>query len=257
MELAKNAVPVSPQSSTKRRSKRNRTPSASPSNHESQLPAGNGTKKRKTSTKKKPVAVQPKEIEAHQPGLLDLPEAIQLQLLSYLSVDTLLELSESCSYYHQLIKGTFITNLSLPFEAGFLQELKAARSLEKKPLLRLESTKPRKLIWEFDPNSAQYVLQYQFALLDLHRVRELYLVPSAILPGEEETWKRSGDMEVFKAMDMIILRQMSSLGHLRNISRLDILILDLEFAKTVLEEFMPELTNLLQFGVFIAEPTSR
>ena len=64
-------------------------------------------------------------------------------------------------------------------------------------------------------------------------------------------------MEVFKVMDMIILRQISSLGLLRNISRLDILILDLEFAKTVLEEFMPELTNLLEFGVFIAEPTSR
>ena len=142
-------------------------------------------------------------------------------------------------------------------EEDFLKELREARILEKKPLLRLESTKPRSLLWEFDPNAAQYVLEFQFSLLDLHRVREVYLVPSAIRPGEEETWKRDGEMEIFKVVDTIIMRRMSTLGYLRNISRLDLLILDLDFSRTVLEEFMPELTNLLVFSVSIAEPTSR
>lgn len=254
MERAKNQD--GPQSSIRRRSKRSRTSSASNNDSVECKPPGNGRKKKKTSCKK-PVSAPHKECQAYQPGLLNLPDAVQAELLSYLSVDILLDLAQTCSYYHQLIKGRFLTNISLPFEEDFLKELREARILEKKPLLRLESTKPRSLLWEFDPNAAQYVLEFQFSLLDLHRVREVYLVPSAIRPGEEETWKRDGEMEIFKVVDTIIMRRMSNLGYLRNISRLDLLILDLDFSRTVLEEFMPELTNLLVFSVSIAEPTSR
>ena len=252
MEGAKNQV--GPQSSTRRTSKRNR--SASASNHESKPPGNdNGMKKKKPAD----AAVQTKEMQAHhhQPSLLSLPGAVQVELLKYLGVNTLLDLAQTCSYYHQLIKGTFLTNISLPFEEDFLQELKVCRTMEKKPLLRLEATKPWKLMLDLDPSAALYILESQMALLDLHRVREVYLVPRAIYPGIENMWKSSGDMELFKVVDLILLRKMSALGNLRNISRLDILILDEDLGQTVLEEFMPSLTNLLEFTVQIAEPKSR
>ena len=247
---------VGPQSS-RRRSKRNR----SVSHHESKPPApGNVMKKKKTSNKKpKPavVAVQTKEIQVNQLDLLSLPDGVQVELLKYLPVDTLLNLADTCSYYNQLIKGRFLTNISLPFEKDFLQELREVRIFEKKPLLRLESTKPYKLMWELDINSALYILQNQLALLDLHKVREVYLIPRGIAPGIEDMWKRNGDMELFKALDLILLREMSALGLLRNISRLDVLILDEDMCRTVLVEFMPALTNLIEFRVSIAEPKSR
>ena len=261
MEGPKNEVGPGPEPSTRRRSKRNR----SESNHDSKAPdIDNGTKKKKTSSKKtstkKPAAtavVKTKENQSNQPTLLSLPDGVQLDLLQYLDVSTLLKLSQTCSYYHQLIQGTFLTNLSLPFEKDFLQELKESPSLEKKPMLRLESKKPTKLMWEFDPSAAVYILEYQMALLDLHKVREVHLVPTGIYDGIENSWRSSGDMELFKVIDLILLRQIASVGNLRNISRLDILILDLDLAQTVLGEFMPALTNLLEFTVQIAEPKIR
>ena len=48
----------------------------------------------------------------------------------------------------------------------------------------------------FGPTVALYILQYQFALLDLHRVREVCLVPRGITPGQDEM--RTG--EKFKAV---------------------------------------------------------
>ena len=135
--------------------------------------------------------------------------------------------------------------------------ISALSQFQKKPLLRLESTKPNQLMWEMDPSAALYILEFQMGLLDLHQVREVYLVPNGIHPGIEDLWKSSGDMELFKVLDLILLRQMSALGNLRNISRLDILVLDEDLGQTVLEEFMPSLTNLIEFTIQIAEPKSR
>ena len=77
----------------------------------------------------------------------------------------------------------------------------------------------------------EYVLHSQMALLQLDQVREIQLVPRDISPEHHA--------------DKIIMRQMSRLDILRNLSRLEIMIVDEDFSQTVLKEFMPKLTNLL------------
>ena len=85
----------------------------------------------------------------------------------------------------------------------------------------------------------EYVIHSQMALLQLDQVREIQLVPRDISPEHHEV------LDSFQTFDKIIMRQMSRLEILRNLSRLEIMIVDEDFSQTVLKEFMPKLTNLL------------
>ena len=100
----------------------------------------------------------------------------------------------------------------------------------------------------------RYILKSQMALLQLDKVREIDLVPRAISPIE---MKSPAMWESFQDYDRIILRHMSYLDILRNLSRLEIMIVDEDFSQTVLKEFMPKLKNLLEFKVTIAERKAR
>ena len=92
------------------------------------------------------------------------------------------------------------------------------------------------------------------ALLQLEKVREIDLVPRAISPQEV---KSPAMWDSFQDYDRIILRHMSGMDILRNLSRLEIMIVDEDFSQTVLKEFMPKLPNLLEFKVTIIETKAR
>ena len=100
----------------------------------------------------------------------------------------------------------------------------------------------------------QYILHSQMALLQLDKLREIDLVPRDV---SQEHLKDHALFYVFQAFDKIILRQLSRLGILGNLSRLEIMIVDRDFSQTVLKEFMPKLTNLLEFKVTITERKAR
>ena len=217
-------------------------------------------------------AKKPSETKSLSPPLtlLCLPVEIQNRFLSYLDVSSMESLGQTCSHFDLLINGRFLTSLSLPLDTTFLQEVKETKALEKKPLLRLESSKPREsgskeedagyghFMAKFIDSKRslkEYIITSQMSLLSLSRVREINLVAKD-LRGED--LKHATTMvECFQTLDRIILRQMSSLGLLANISRLDIMIVEDDFCQTLLKEFIPSMTSLLELGITIGERKNR
>ena len=216
-----------------------------------------------TAKKSKPVLA---ENSGPPPTLMSLPYEVQLKLLSYLDVSSLESLAATSSQFDLLIHGRFLTSLAVPFDASFLQEIAATDTVQKKPLLRLQCIKPRgegevgsvehfmSTFVESKHGVREYILHSQMALLQLDQVREIDLVPRDISP---EQMKNHPMWDSFQDFDKIIMRQMSRLDILRNLSRLDIMIVDEDFSQTVLKEFMPKLTNLQEFSLTITERRAR
>jgi len=150
----------------------------------------------------------------------------------------------------------------------FVKEVMNASCLDKKPLLKLRCKKPRdefkvfpdmsdeyseptslhKLLVDNCPHMTDYLVLSQMSLLSLHKVREVDLVP--------ESFKQEGDndrlmgqriMNCYTSFDCGLLRQISRLGSLSCVTRLDVL-LDQSF---FLEEFMTQLPNLVELGLNI------
>ena len=191
--------------------------------------------------------------------LMSIPYELQDYLFRYLDVEALEALSATCSHFDLMIKGRYLTSLSLPLDTVFLQELKATDTLEKKPLLRLECKKPRQdkeddfmsKFVDSQRSLREYIIHSQMALLSLNKVREIDLLAEDF--RTEDLKKSSGMLECYQAFDKIILRQMLKLGNLKNISRLDIMILEEDFSQSVLKEFMPSFENLLEVNITIGE----
>ena len=200
------------------------------------------------------------------PTLMSLPYEVQERLLRYLDVQSLESLGKTCSHFDLMIYGRFLTTLSLPMEREFLREVKETDTLEKKPLLRLACKKPmdggnkEEGDWHFmgkfvdsKRGLREYIIQSQMALLTLNKVREIDLVVAGFRAEDLE----SSMLECFQHFDMIILRQMSSLGMLENISRLEVMIVEDDFGRSLLKDFIPELTNLLELSITIGERKKR
>ena len=193
--------------------------------------------------------------------MMSLPEEVQLKLLSYLDVSSLESLAATSSQFDLLIQGRYLTSLVIPFDLSFLREIAATDNLQKKPLLRLECTKPRSegevgvsSFVKSGYRARQYILRSQMALLQLDKLREINLVPRDV---SQEHLKDHAMFHSFQEFDKIIMRQMSRLDILRNLSRLEIMIVDTDFSQTVVKEFMPKLTNLLEFKLTVMERKSR
>ena len=259
-----------------RRSKRNRTAlhqqssifETPPSTIKKQKQKQKLSKSKVTNNKSKPAVTKP---SGPPPTLMSLPYSVQLKLLSYLDVSSLESLAATSSQFDLLIHGRYLTTINIPFDESFLQELAATDSIEKKPLLRLQCTKLRGKGGEDGGDggdggedfmstfistlsTSKYIIHSQMALLQLDKVREIDLVPRSL---SQQHMKNHVMWDSFQAFDKIILRQMSRLDILGNLSRLEIMIVDEDFSQTVLKEFMPKLKTLLEFRVTITETRSR
>ena len=131
--------------------------------------------------------------------LLTLPHCAISRLLLCLDVDSIENLSASCSYFDELISSKFLTSINFPLTLSFIKEVDATNCVEKKSLLKLSSRKSRadfkifpnmpgqyskpssqhKLIVDMNNNPAvmDYLILSQMSLLSLHKVREVDLVP--------------------------------------------------------------------------------
>jgi len=254
-----------------RRSKRIRDAVQETSIFDTPPPSSKKQNKIKISVKKPAVkkksqvlAQKPVVMKSRQPPptMMTLPYELQEKLLRYLDVAALESLSKTCSHFDLMINGRYLTSLGLPLDQVFLKEVAESTSLEKKPLLRLECKKPREEApGDYEPflskfvdckrSLREYIIHSQMALLSLHKVREIDLVAKDFRP--EDLKNASGMLESYQAFDKIILRHMFSLGNLGNISRLDIMLVEEDFSQTMLKEFMPSFTNLLELNITIGE----
>ena len=198
------------------------------------------------------------------PTLSTLPHVVTMKLLLYLDVDTLERLSATCSYFDELIAGRFLTSIDFPFNLDFSAEIAATQALEKKPLLKIKSKKTKdefrilpnkptsihKIIWSWRskcPDMIDYLVHSQLSLLSLDQLREVDLVPDNF-PRTWNGYPHSGVLDSYFNFDMGLLRQISRMGSLSHVTRLDVFV-DHHF---YLEEFMSKFPSLLEFGLTIA-----
>jgi len=159
------------------------------------------------------------------------------RLLLYLDVATIQRLAATCRLLHQLVHGRFMTCLQVPFDRAFIEEVRAAPVLEKKPLLRLVCPKSWFMAWWYPARGWGFhytLLTSQLALLQLHMLREVRLEAPGGLPG----WSHCHGVH--------LLDHLSGMGALRRLVRLDApmsLVSRLVAIKTRSTDF-PALTDL-------------
>jgi len=220
------------------------------------------------SAKKSRKALVPSPPPAPPPTILTLPLCAITRLLLCLDVDSLENLSATCSYFDQLIAGRFLPSIDFPFSVNFIQEVLSTDRLDKKPLLKLRCKKTRdefkifpdmpddyseptslhKLLVDNCPHMTDYMVLSQMCLLSLHKVREVDLVPDSVRQ-EVDSDRLIGQRVVHAYMnyDYVLLQQISRLGSLSCVTRLNVLV-DQSF---YLEEFMTQLPNLVELGLSI------
>ena len=187
------------------------------------------------------------------PTLLSLPLDIHEKFLQYLDVKSQEALSSTCSYFDQMIRGRHLMRVDIPFAKEFLSELKAAQTIEKKPLLRLEC-KVLSASHMFDDSgflAQEYILESQMNLLSLSKLREVNLVPDDI--QTRINIRNTSMWECAKDFDHIILSRLSRVGVLNNISRLDIVLGMEELAHLLWKDILPGLTNLVELHLVVLE----
>jgi len=200
------------------------------------------------------------------PTLTTLPYVVTMKLLLYLDVDSLERLSATCSYFDQMIAGQFLTSIEFPFHTDFSAEVAATQTFEKKPLLKIKCKKSKdeftifphmpsefsepssihKIIVDNCPDMMDYLVHSLLSLLSLNQLREVDLVPDTIGDG----WSRYPHQRVLDSyfnFDMGLLRQISRMGSLSHVTRLDVFV-DHHF---YLEEFMTKFPSLLELGLTI------
>jgi len=217
----------------------------------------------KKSKKTQPAPVPPQPA----PTLTTLPHVVTERLLLYLDVETLEKLSATCYYFDQLIAGRFLTSIDIPFNVDFNAEVAASSIFEKKPLLKMKSKKSKdefkifedmpdefsasssihEIIVENSPDMTDYMVQGQLALLSLDKLREVDLVPASAMEEGGSRFFTQRVMDSYSNFDSGLLRQLSRMGSLSHVTRLDVLV-DHNF---YLEQFMTQFPSLIELGLFI------
>jgi len=200
------------------------------------------------------------------PTLTTLPYVVTMKLLLYLDVGTLERLSTTCLYFDEMIAGRFLTSIDFPFHMDFSAEVAATQTMEKKPLLKMKCKKTKdefkifpnmpsefsepssmhKIIVDNCPDMMDYLVHIQLSLLSLDQLREVDLVPGTIGDG----WSRYPHQRVLDSyfnFDMGLLRQISRMGSLSHVTRLDVFV-DHHF---YLEEFLTKFPSLLELGLTV------
>jgi len=167
---------------------------------------------------------------AHLP-LTSLPLAVLEHLLLFLTVSSLQRLAATCSFLEQLIHGRFITTLEFPFAPAFLQELAAATSIDKKPVLRLICHQVKLTL--LSPTGMAMGL----AFTSLDRLRDLVLHPD---PTTISTYKWRTK---FESSCTDLLEELGRRGGLRRLTQLAIPVR--AAARYLRRPLMPHPTKLL------------
>jgi hypothetical protein len=177
--------------------------------------------------------------------LIELPLAALERIILFLDVSSLEKLGVTCSFLHRLVNSNRITTIDFPFSVKFLKQLQAASTIEKKPVLRLRSTKADEAsIPDVENMFVDYMVSSQLALLSLDKLRELVLVPDYL---EGEDYRTHSSIAPFVELGHALLRGLAQRDCLRCVTRLDILL----DRNCYIDEYMDKLPSLLYLGLTV------
>ena len=242
-----------------RRSTRKRTESQDAPSVRSMFPTPSSTTKKKGRDKdrreskissKDSVTQTPKSklnfLIEPKPTLLTLPYLAVQNIFSHMDVTSLEQLSQTCSYFDQLINGKYLTSLCVPFDAHFLKEISTTNVVEKKPLLKLKCPKSAELfkvvyddvdvpsvktqmmsqmsvhrvLVDITPNiNTDYMIHLQLSFLNLEELREIDLIPDTTSATHPLVHHRGHN-----CFDFAILKHLSMNSWLDNVTKFSIMI---------------------------------
>ena len=219
------------------------------------------------------------QITETPPSLLTLPALALEILMSYIDVKSLESLGQTCSFFDLLINGTYLTSLSLPFDAHFLKEVYNTGTIEKKPLLRLTCPKSKesfgivfkdqpaaqgivppspqttmsdmsvhRVISDSKQDITDYLIHSQLSILNLEKLREIDLIPKE---HSAHPLQSSRIYEGYKSFDVSIMKHLSLNSWLTNVTSLSIMV-DTTF---FLEDYVNKMPNLQELELVIAAKT--
>jgi len=183
------------------------------------------------------------------PTLTTLPYVVTRKLLLYFDVDTLENLSKTCSYFDQFISGRYLTSLDFPLPLNFITEVATSSRLEKKPILKIRCKKTDNMI--FTPSSSEYMFHSQLSLLSLEKVREFDFVPVILSLEGYRINQRYGASIKHEEFDLRLLRHVKSMGSLDHVTRLNISFYDIW---TTWRRSLQMFPSLVELGITIYEP---
>jgi len=203
----------------------------------------------KKSKKSSSISVSPSPVSV--PSLTTLPYVVKRKLLLYLDVDSLENLSKTCSYFDQFISGRFITCLDFPLPLNFLNELASTSRLEKKPILKIRCKKTDEML--FSRGSSDYMFHSQLSLLSLDKVREFDFVPASLSMMGRTVVDLYRIRNRYEDFDLSLLRHVQGMGSLDHVTRLSIL-----FSGSIYTQWYRALQmfpSLVELGITISEPS--
>ena len=197
---------------------------------------------------------------------LSLPEPVKIRLLSYLDINSLESLARTSKHFHEMINSRFLISVQFPFpmDGPFLTYLKEAEIIKKKPLLRLEFMKPglnqnegiHPLFSQPGIMASRYIIDSQLSFLSLQSLRELRLSPEedpATPLWTPVQWSTKITWISTVWLDKRILERLSNLGGLRNISRLDLLLVSSDMGQFLWEKILPAMGSLRDLNITAVE----
>ena len=196
-----------------------------------------------------PVSAQP------SPTLQKLPKSVQKKLMSYLDINSLQNLSETCIFYDKYINGQFQLSIKFPFDTEFLSELQSSKTIVKKHLLRLTMNHIRKFFASHGgkvhatDEQLRYLIRSQLMLLQTDKLREICTAPVRDTGLDEWNWNR--DLEAIKEFSPFTLHELFHTRSLRNVTKFN-MILGLPMHPVELHTLLP---NLEELSVLASAPT--
>ena len=190
--------------------------------------------------------------------LTNLPNLVLSKLLQFLDVKSLENLSATCSLFDQLIAGQYITSISIPFSPEFVEEMKTSKSIDRKPLLKLEVGKSKSICLQVmlrretgSPSILEYLIDSQLSLLDLSKLREIDLVFNT--PLELTVQDMDNIFRFYRTIFLLPMFNIYSISahnliNYKNITRLHMMTDEESIAVGAM---LPWLTNLIELGLHV------
>ena len=204
------------------------------------------------SSASNPVSAQP------SPTLQTLPKSVQEKLMTYLDIDSLQSLSETCLFYDKYINGQFHLSIKFLFDKEFLLELQSSKTIVKKHVLRLTINDLNKFFASnggmellVSDEQFRYLIRSQLKLIHTDKLREINYLLTSYEDPLIHRWNWDVNSKAIKKFSPWVLHELFAMKSLRNVTRFST-ILGLPMHPVELRTLLP---NLEELSVLVSEPT--
>ena len=179
--------------------------------------------------------------------------------MTYLDIDSLQSLSETCLFYDKYINGQFHLSIKFLFDKEFLSELQSSKTIVKKHVLRLTINDLNKFFASnggmellVSDEQFRYLIRSQLMLIHTDKLREISYLLKSYQDPLIHSWNWDVNSKAIKKFSPWVLHELFAMKSLRNVTRFST-ILGLPMHPVELRTLLP---NLEELSVLVSEPTN-